>query len=247
MANAHNNVMADHYRIRASHTEWNSRRTPMPNPAISGVYAIINRTNGKVYIGSSADVFARLQWHQGFLRRGKHTNPHLQRAWNVYGEDAFIPTFVEQQPEGETLAAQEQRWMNTMQPEYNILRAARSALGFRHTPETLARMSIVQKGRTWTPEQRAQISDSLKGRSLSAETRAKMGAARRGVPRSAEVRAKVSAGLMGHVVTEETRAKCRAAKTGRKQDPEVVARRAATNRARHAERRQRSQPSGECS
>jgi hypothetical protein len=39
---------------------------------ISGIYKIINKINNKYYVGSS-----------------KHINPHLQNAWNKYGQNNF--------------------------------------------------------------------------------------------------------------------------------------------------------------
>ena len=53
------------------------------------VYEIRNVTNGKVYIGSTIDTRVRFQRHRRELRAGKHSNAHLQNAWNTYGEDAF--------------------------------------------------------------------------------------------------------------------------------------------------------------
>lgn len=40
----------------------------------------------------------------------------------------------------------EQFYMDLMKPEYNILKQAGSSLGYRHTEETIAKMSSFQKG-----------------------------------------------------------------------------------------------------
>lgn len=45
----------------------------------AGVYAIINETNGKRYIGASTDVSKRLMNHIQSLKSGKHIIPDLQR------------------------------------------------------------------------------------------------------------------------------------------------------------------------
>lgn len=37
----------------------------------SGLYAIVNKTNGMFYIGSSCNVPQRIKQHQSFLKRGK--------------------------------------------------------------------------------------------------------------------------------------------------------------------------------
>lgn len=62
----------------------------MNKSKISGIYAIKNKINGKRYVGSSISVHYRWgQQHRPELRKQKHRNRHLQRAWNKYGEDAF--------------------------------------------------------------------------------------------------------------------------------------------------------------
>lgn len=54
-----------------------------------GVYKITSTQNNKVYIGSSADVPARINRHKAELKFGSHRNEELQEAWNLYGKTAF--------------------------------------------------------------------------------------------------------------------------------------------------------------
>lgn len=54
-----------------------------------GIYRIQNNINGKVYIGQSTDIKKRWKSHKRDLQKGEHPNPHLQKAWNLYGEKAF--------------------------------------------------------------------------------------------------------------------------------------------------------------
>jgi len=59
---------------------------------ISGIYKIINRVNGKYYIGSSRDIISfkgRWYHHKYLLRKNRHDNILLQRAWNKNGEKNF--------------------------------------------------------------------------------------------------------------------------------------------------------------
>lgn len=56
---------------------------------ISGVYMIQNIVNGKMYIGSSKNINKRFIEHRLHLRKNKHYNTHLQRAWNKHTENNF--------------------------------------------------------------------------------------------------------------------------------------------------------------
>lgn len=58
-------------------------------PEKSGIYCIINLTNNKRYIGSAVDLKERAQQHYNELQSNKHFNIHLQRAWNLRGENNF--------------------------------------------------------------------------------------------------------------------------------------------------------------
>jgi hypothetical protein len=54
----------------------------------TGVYQIINLTNGKRYIGSAANKRGfdqRWSIHRTLLFQGKHHSSKLQNAWNKYG------------------------------------------------------------------------------------------------------------------------------------------------------------------
>lgn len=64
-------------------------------PRVAGVYAIRCLVNGKIYVGSAADLVKRIGEHKAQLRRGDHfLLPRLQQDWNTYGEGAFV--FYEQ-------------------------------------------------------------------------------------------------------------------------------------------------------
>lgn len=54
------------------------------------IYTISNSVNGRKYIGQTFDLGGRWNRHLLSLRNKNHHNIFLQRAWNKYGEDAFI-------------------------------------------------------------------------------------------------------------------------------------------------------------
>lgn len=60
-----------------------------------GIYKIVNKINGKYYLGSSEDIKKRWKSHLYDLRHNRHHSIHLQRAWNKYGEENFTFNIVE--------------------------------------------------------------------------------------------------------------------------------------------------------
>jgi len=54
-----------------------------------GIYGILNKINGKMYVGQSVNINSRFIRHRYHLNKGVHINVHLQRAWDKYGLDAF--------------------------------------------------------------------------------------------------------------------------------------------------------------
>lgn len=63
---------------------------------VCGIYKIINKRNGKFYIGSSTNIKIRWYTHTTQLLRNVHKNIHLQRAWNKYGRNNFQFQIMEQ-------------------------------------------------------------------------------------------------------------------------------------------------------
>lgn len=80
-------------------------------PRSSGVYQILCKQNGKIYIGSTVDLCARWNAHCRDLCRGEHSNRFLQQAWDQYGEAYFEFSVLELVPISELLQA-EQSWID---------------------------------------------------------------------------------------------------------------------------------------
>jgi hypothetical protein len=91
---------------------------------VSGIYKIVNRVNGKYYVGSSKDI-VEYRWpkHKKELRAKRHKNDYLQNAWNKYGENNFDVVIVEQVHQGILLEV-EQHYLNIAKSEqdkcYNL-------------------------------------------------------------------------------------------------------------------------------
>ena len=56
---------------------------------IAHIYQIKCKTNGKIYIGSTAHLKQRWKFHRWQLRAGKHDAKYMQNCWNKYGEEDF--------------------------------------------------------------------------------------------------------------------------------------------------------------
>jgi group I intron endonuclease len=78
-----------------------------------GVYIIQNTIDQKVYVGASKDTYNRLCHHKWKLRANKHTNSHLQNAYNKYGEHSFEFDILEDCEE-RFVYSQENYWCNLL-------------------------------------------------------------------------------------------------------------------------------------
>ena len=81
----------------------------------STIYRITNIINFRIYIGSSIHVETRWKEHLNDLRKNKHPNYYLQKDFNLYGEDKFIFSIVEECNKDE-LQKKEQFYLDKWQP-----------------------------------------------------------------------------------------------------------------------------------
>lgn len=177
---------------------------------LPGIYHIRNTRNGKVYVGSSADLLTRLQIHLRALRRGDHHSAYLQNSWNKHGEGTFEFSvmrlcLVEQ------LIKEEQIDIDLFQSAderfgYNMAPIAGGTRGMKRTAEQNAAKSALMSGRQYSPEYREILADRNR------EQMARPG-----------VREKISASLTGKKQSAETVAKRIAKTTGKKRTPEAKA------------------------
>jgi group I intron endonuclease len=54
-----------------------------------GIYKIVNTATGQCYVGQSQYMQKRIKEHFRLLRSNKHSNKHLQHAYNKYEADKF--------------------------------------------------------------------------------------------------------------------------------------------------------------
>ena len=117
----------------------------------SGIYKIENLRNGKAYIGSSIDIQSRWRAHKSLLRRNIHPNQHLQRAFNLEGEDSFCFEILEIVNSSSLLLEKERFYTekyNALDSSkgYNTLTPERVKGTFHHSEITKKKISNSSKG-----------------------------------------------------------------------------------------------------
>lgn len=132
----------------------------------TGIYQIRNTLNGNRYIGSTVSFSRRFALHRRDLQKRGHHAVALQRAWEKYGENAFVfePLLVCAEKD---LLFYEQLALDNLRPKYNSAKKAGSTLGLIISPEGRARMSEGQKGKVFSEEHRRKLSEKLTGRPCS--------------------------------------------------------------------------------
>lgn len=84
---------------------------------ISGIYKIINKVNGKYYVGSSCDIKDREYKHFQMLKNKSHHNIHLQRSYNKHGIKAFKLKIIRLVEDSSQLLKIEQEYLNVAYAE----------------------------------------------------------------------------------------------------------------------------------
>ncbi len=166
------------------------------NKKIVGIYKIENIVNGKAYVGRSVNVLHRWSNHRVGPKQGSHENPHLQRAWNKYGEDAFSFSILER-CSAEELTEREKYYIDQVIESdnyYNINLTDNSSgmTGRKHSEETKQKQSTsiskAIKAKWQDPEYREKM---MNRPPHSEETKKKIGLASKRAATS-EARKKIS-------------------------------------------------------
>lgn len=188
------------------------------------VYAHINKTNGKVYVGqTSQDINQR--WRNG---KGYINNTLFYRAIEKYGWDGFEHKIIYTEltkREADEKEIEMIAFYNSNNPErgYNLTIGGGGTSGYHLTEEQKRKISEVQKGRKLTEEWKLHISDAVRGKKhpfygkkLSEEhikhlSDAHLGQVSAkgmlGKKHSEETKKRMSEAQTGHIVSQESRKK----------------------------------------
>jgi group I intron endonuclease len=124
----------------------------------AGIYQLTNKINGKIYVGSSIDLRIRFYSYFNFshISRLDRGNSLIHKALLKYGYSNFSLTILEfvdfdgltprSKAFRQKLLEREQYYLDSKEPEYNILEVAGSSLGYKLSEETRLKMSASKKG-----------------------------------------------------------------------------------------------------
>lgn len=181
-----------------------------------GVYTFTCVPANRVYIGSSADVHNRRDWHTWALRHSRHHITQMQADWDAYGEDAFVFDVVAEIADRDQRLLVEQalldaRWLDGR--AYNKAPGVISSTGVPLTDEHKRAISSANKDRPKTAEHRAKLGDAHRalweGKEITPEFRAQM--------------AELASRGKGQAKSEEHKRKISEAQKGRPKSPEHLA------------------------
>lgn len=186
----------------------------------SGIYAIRNIINGKLYLGSAINLVRREGRHFVLLKNNRHFNKYLQAAYNKYWYFNFQFLIIEY-CEIDKLKWREQHWLNILHcwkrdKGYNICRIADNRLGVLHTDEAKAKMSFARKGKIKSAEWQNKINIAIKGIKRSNKAKLNMSLAQKGKKISDETKKNMAIGQTGRKHSEESKLKRSLKLKGRK-------------------------------
>jgi len=142
------------------------------NAGKSGVYRWVNQVNGKTYIGSSVNLSTRFRQYNNIKYLSLYKMP-IYKALLKHGLSKFSLEILEYCDQTQCIE-REQHYIDVLKPDYNILQTAGSLLGFKHSDESLSKISKALTGEKNPMYGKIGENSPLFGRQLSEETRAKL-------------------------------------------------------------------------
>lgn len=143
-----------------------------------GIYQIVNRENGKIYVGSSANMEKRIYEHKRLLFNGKHDNTHMQNCINKlkrdkqYEKDDFEKFFyygcIEYIDDLSERMKKEQEYIDLLYDKsehcYNQSPFAvwRERVFSNNPEETRRRLSLAGKKSMQNPEYKEKMKDTIR-------------------------------------------------------------------------------------
>jgi group I intron endonuclease len=114
-----------------------------------GIYRITCKSNGSFYIGQASCFLRRFYKHKKSLAENNHANQKMQNCFNKYNAESFTVELIEivEEVSKERLTEREQYFVDTLNPDLNLLKVVDSLLGYKHTEETVKKNKNAQRNR----------------------------------------------------------------------------------------------------
>jgi group I intron endonuclease len=179
----------------------------MNYPDAAYIYAITNKVNGHMYIGSTVNYTGRWNTHRSTLKRGVHHSFILQKAWDKYGAESFTFSVLLVCPK-DLRIEYEKRLMPL--EHYNVLRTPKETpirASRKHSEQTKQKMSAAHKGKIFTDTHRANMADAARKRVYTEEFAEKARKRMLGNKPNDVTRARLSAANSGRIFSDTHKAK----------------------------------------
>lgn len=125
------------------------------------IYKLTNQKNGKIYIGKTVRTLtARFSSHV-YDAKVRNLNTALARAIRKYHETSFLIECIETVSD-DLLNEREQNWILVLKSTdrkigYNLTQGGEGTAGYKHSPQTKAKISRVHLGRKFTSDHREKL------------------------------------------------------------------------------------------
>lgn len=122
-----------------------------------------HKESGKRYIGSALNINIQMKNYYNINHLERNKTMKICNALRIHGYSAFTLSILEninienlsKSESKELILRREQHYLDTLAPEYNILKIAGSRLGNSYLEETIQKMKDAKKGNTHSLAQKS--------------------------------------------------------------------------------------------
>lgn len=194
---------------------------------IGTIYCIINKVNGKLYIGQTIQKpEQRLKDHYHEInRKDSHASKSIfLKALNKYKREEFLQVILWQ---GNSLLLNEKEvyyiklFESKFPNGYNLAEGGGGRRGYKLPKDVVIKMSLARKGKKLSPKSLESLRLKRSQYIMSEETRKKIGDGHRGRKCSEETLEKMRNAAKGRIISDAQKEKLRIAHLGRKASEET--------------------------